>query len=118
MQKGFSIINMFYFLFIIGFMLGCDNEKKWEHLKTENITEKVFVERFYKSYGVHSGGSQKYFVTDSSTYRFSVGTCDDKQYFTMKVDDSVLTVEKYSRRNLKNGESKIIETKTYDLEDY
>jgi hypothetical protein len=103
------------FMLLCG-LLGCnDDQDKGDHIGTMALGDSIYVERFYSSAGVHGGGTQMYFVTDSSTYRFRIGSCDDKQYLTMKVDGSTLVVQKHSRRNLRNGESKIIGTETFDL---
>ncbi len=117
MWNSFSIVNLIICIVLMGTLYSCDSADDWEHIGTRQISNhKVFVEMFVKRGGVYAGNVENYFVTDSSTYRFSVGICDDKQYFTMKVDGSELIVEKHTRRNLKNGETKIIGTKTYDLE--
>jgi hypothetical protein len=115
-MKVVSIVKKVFVLFALALFWNCNDAENWEYIGTERLRDDVFVERFYKSFGAHAGGSQKYFVTDSLTYRFSLGICDDKEYLTMKIDSSTLIVEKHSRRNLKDGRTKIIETKIYQLQ--
>jgi len=87
-----------------------------KYISTNKLADSVYIEMFYISYGVYAGGEKKYFVTDSTSYRTSVGTCDDKQYLSFELRNSKLIIEKHSRRNLKRGKSKIIDTKTFDLD--
>ncbi|HHB77785.1 MAG TPA: hypothetical protein ENK85_00975 [Saprospiraceae bacterium] len=102
-------------LFIsIVFIYSCNNNRDgWNHIESKTLEKGVFVEIFYKSYGVYGGGSMEYFITDSLSYRYSIGVCDDKEGFEMSINGSHLIVEKHTRRNLKKGKSKKIFTKTY-----
>lgn len=102
-------------IYILCSFYGCNEEQKGELIQTEKLANNIYVEQFYKSSGVYGGGSEKYFVTDSSTYHIQIGECDDKEFLTFRVNDSILIVEKHSRRNLKDGASKIIDNKIYDL---
>ncbi len=101
--------------FVAGFFWGCSNNDNWEYLKTDSLGNNVYVEKFVNKGGVYEGNSVEYFITDSSSYRFSIGICDDKEFFDIKLVSSKVIVEKHSRRNMKNKTSKIIETIDYDL---
>lgn len=102
-------------LFVAGFFWGCRSDNNWEHLNTDKLGENVYVEKFVNRGGVYEGNLMEYFITDSTTYRFSVGICDDKEFFQIKIVGSKAIVEKHSRRNMKNKASNIIETADYDL---
>lgn len=101
--------------FVAAFFLGCRSNDDWEHLNTDRLGDNVYVEKFVNRGGVYEGNSVEYFITDSSTYRFSLGVCDDKEFFQIKIVGSKANVEKHSRRNMKNKTSNIIETVDYDL---
>ncbi len=85
-----------YCLFISILTVGCDDREDWEQLKTLSPANGVYIERFYKSFGVYGGSCEKYYVTDSSTYRFHVGNSDDNSYLLFNVVGSTLYVKKYS----------------------
>ena len=110
------LFRVIYVLCLWIILYGCNNDKNLKHISTDKLADNVYIELFYISYGVHAGGEKKYFVTDSVSYRTGVGTCDDKQYLSIELRNSKLIIEKHSRRNLKRGQSKIINTEIIDLD--
>lgn len=105
-----------FLIMAICLMHACaGSEEVGNHIGTASLCDSIHVERFYLSMGVHAGGAQTYFVTDSATYRFCIGVCDDKEFLATRIEGSTLVVQKHSRRNLKDGASTVIDTETFDL---
>jgi hypothetical protein len=94
-MKVTILFKVIWLLFLWGVLYGCNNDKNFIHISKDKLAENVYIEKFYNSYGVYAGGEKKYFVTDSVSYRTCVGTCDDKQYLSIKLCNSNLIIEKH-----------------------
>ncbi len=112
-MKKFAIL----LLVVSAFMASCKNDdiEGFEYLDTETLAKNVYVEKYYKSYGVYGGGTQKYFFTDSINVKIYLGNSDDKEYINFTIEGDEIKAEKYTRRNLRNGEVSLISIEYYKI---
>lgn len=114
-----SVKNLILLAFFI-LLSGCDSPsvKGYEHIATRALSNNIYFEIYTKSHGVYGGGTVKYFLTDSLDIFEYVGKCDEKEIFNGTVLEGKVVVEKFTRRNLRNGETKLLQKKVYDLSKY
>ncbi len=97
--------------------IACNSEDitGYKQLSNIKLSDSLFVERYSKSYGAVGGGVTKYFLTNYSDYRLMIGQCDEKEFYKISIKDNQILIIKHSRRNKKNGVTKIIGTQTMEL---
>lgn len=110
------IVRAFLVLSIV-LVTACDSSslEGYEHIATRDLDNSLFLEVHARSYGVYGGSSIRYFVTDSTGYRRYIGSCNDKEFFRVFAAEGKVIAEKYSRRNLKNKQTVLINTKHYQF---
>jgi hypothetical protein len=96
---------------------SCKNDslEGYEYLTTDRLQDSLYVERYYTSYGVYGGGSQKYFITDSSGYKVYVGESDEKEFVNFSIEGDKVKVVKYTRRNKKGDDISRVGTEYFPL---
>lgn len=83
--------------------LSCSDHKK-KFYKTQQLSDRLFVEKFYTYQGGAYGGEKMtYFLTDSLHFRKYIGECDEKEKYIFKVDNGFVYIKKFSWRNRHDG---------------
>lgn len=109
------ILNITVVLLLLMTSCESDDISGFEYLDTETLAKGIYVEKYSKSDGVYGGWIQKYFLTDSVSSKIYLAQSEDKEFINFTLESNKIKAEKYSRRNLKEGESSLQSIKYYTL---
>ncbi len=108
---NYNIKMPLYIILFSAVIYSCNVCSDLKYIRTEKIeNHNVYIEKYESQCGVYGGNYYKYYANDSIHPHFLIGSCDDKQYLTSRIENNELIIEKHSRRN-----HELIETEKFDL---
>lgn len=80
------------------FLFGCGSNDCCEHLYTETLSEKIYIEK-YRTYcgGVYAGEAYTSYVTDSTTFRFKSWITSEHSFLNFDLDGETLKIQELER---------------------
>ena len=106
----------YLYLAILFLVCFASCRKNIEYYHTEIFREqKLYLVTFIDRGGVYASDRQYYYLTDSLTFSEYLGSVDEKGYYNLKFNDSLVTVEKLSWRKRHSQKAELIDTDIYDI---